>query len=74
MLILQRLINGAAMESGQWLENVDQAHQVLAKGKQVLQKRVQDLEGVNGVHNEACAIPLCLMHIGSFEEQQWAVT
>ena len=31
-LTLLTLINGAAEESGQWIENVDQTHLVLASG------------------------------------------
>ena len=34
---------GSLEESGQWLENVDQTHLVLASGKPVLQKRFDSL-------------------------------
>ena len=38
--MLLRLIKGRWLaESGQWLENVDQTHLVLASGKPVLQKK-----------------------------------
>ena len=36
--MLPRLIDGAAQNSGQFLNNVDQTHLVLAGGKLVLQK------------------------------------
>ena len=31
-------LNGIVMNSGQWLENVDRSHQVLARGKIALSK------------------------------------
>ena len=37
--MLLRLVNGAGLEeSGQWLENVDRTHLVMASGKPELQK------------------------------------
>ena len=45
LLMMLRLINCAGLEeSGQWLENVDQTHQVLASGNPVQQKTMNGLK------------------------------
>ena len=51
--VLLKLINvGCLEESGQWLENVDPTHLVLASGKLVLQKSIgKSLAGPNSISN-----------------------
>ena len=44
------------VESGQWLENVDRTHLVLASGKQVLQKNLISLLAVSWIQTHASSI------------------